>query len=151
MPAAPPPPPTVSAAKPSSRPSDPAARAKEDDYDAASRLGGLRSLLASLGLDGLSRASEAQPEPGPERVQERTVYPEGSSTAEPGLRVSPANVVTTPPEILPPRPAPEKPEREEGPARPAAETVRQDTPGPAIPAEDVTTLPAKRGQYRTRS
>ncbi len=151
MPAAPPPPPTVSAAKPSSRPSDPATRAKEDDYDAASRLGGLRSLLASLGLDGLSRASEAQPEPGPERVQERTVYPEGSSTAEPGLRVSPANVVTTPPEILPPRPAPEKPEREEGPARSAAETVRQDTPQPAIPAEDVTTLPAKRGQYRTRS
>jgi succinoglycan biosynthesis transport protein ExoP len=144
--------PASSAPMSTSRPSEQAPAAEEADdlpYSAASRLGGLRNLLVSLGLKALSTESEyggrSQDE---ERNAERSVY------AEP-ISVSPARgaVETLPPdaasvrakpEFLPPRPVTETTEREKEPVRPVPKRLRWDAP------EDVETLPSWRGQYRKR-
>lgn len=119
-------------------------------YSAASRLGGLRSLLVSLGVrtldkEGESRDQEAAPEQRGERVAERPVYAEPyvaatASSAEPMDSVS----VSAQPEFLPPRPLVEttQPEKESRPAA-APRVARWDS-------DEVTTLPSQRGQYRKR-
>jgi uncharacterized protein involved in exopolysaccharide biosynthesis len=123
---------------------------EEDPYDPASRLSGLRNLLVSLGLNSVQREPEqASPAPQPEKIQERAVFSEGFAPFGAAPRAPVPNVVTAPPEILPPRPpAPEKVEREEEPVRPAAQTPppreREDS------FDDVVTLPSKRGQYQKK-
>lgn len=132
-----------------------AASAPEGDvpaipYSAASRLGGLRNLLVSLGVktlnkEGESREQEPAPEVRVERVAERPVYaepyrPATAANAEPMDSVS----VSAQPEFLPPRPMVEttEPEKETRPAA-APRPARWDS-------DEVTTLPSKRGQYRKR-
>ena len=124
-------------------------------YSAASRLGGLRTLLVSLGLKALNKESEfhgQSPDDVPqyERNAERPVY------AEP-ITVSPSSgtfetlppdaaSVKAKPEFLPPKPALEASDREKEkePVRPVPKRLRWDDP------QDVETLPSWRGQYRKR-
>jgi hypothetical protein len=122
-------------------------------YSAASRLGGLRNLLVSLGLKALHTDSDYQgrsqdEEQAYDRNQERSVYAEpigpSSFRGVPETLAPDAMSVTAKPEFLPPRPALETTEREKEPARSVPKRLRWDAP------EDVETLPSWRGQYRKR-
>jgi hypothetical protein len=131
----------------------PALEEDSDDlpYSAASRLGGLRTLLVSLGLKALNKDSEFDREPEDqqfERNAERPVYAEpisispvrGSETLTPD-----AASVKAKPEFLPPKPVLESgAEREKEQVRPVPKRLRWDDP------QDVETLPSWRGQYRKR-
>jgi uncharacterized protein involved in exopolysaccharide biosynthesis/Mrp family chromosome partitioning ATPase len=131
----------------------PALEEDSDDlpYSAASRLGGLRTLLVSLGLKALNKDSEFDGEPAEqqfERNAERPVYAEpisispvrGSETLTPD-----AASVKAKPEFLPPKPVLESgAEREKEQVRPVPKRLRWDDP------QDVETLPSWRGQYRKR-
>lgn len=135
----------------------PAAEGAEDElpYSAASRLGGLRSLLTSLGMKNLHKEAEQRKAnldatPAIEKQGERSVFAQTEGAIEsikghvPAL---PAEVRAAP-EIIPPRLVSEIPEREKD----------RDTPRPVKPprvsrwdtTDDVETLPSKRGQYRKR-
>ncbi len=127
----------------------------DDDmpYSAASRLGGLRTLLVSLGLKALNKEAEFRGrtpdmEPQFERNAERSVYAEPitASPAQGTAETLPPDAasVRAKPEFLPPRPVLETAEREKEPVRPAPKRLRWDAP------EDVETLPSWRGQYRKR-
>jgi len=138
----------------------PAPSAPEEDgddlpYSAASRLGGLRTLLVSLGLKALNKESEFQgqspdEEPHYERNAERPVYAEpitlSPSTGTVEALPPDAASVKAKPEFLPPKPALEasEREREKEPVRPVPKRLRWDDP------QDVETLPSWRGQYRKR-
>ena len=121
-------------------------------YSAASRLGGLRNLLVSLGLKALNTDADyhgrtQDGEPVYDRNPERPVYAEPigpSFRGVPETLTPDAASVTAKPEFLPPRPALEATEREKEPARPVPKRLRWDAP------EDVETLPSWRGQYRKR-
>jgi hypothetical protein len=121
-------------------------------YSAASRLGGLRNLLVSLGMKALNSDSDYQGrtqdgEPVYGGNPERAVYAEPigpSFRGVPETLAPDAASVTAKPEFLPPRPALETTEREKEPARPAPKRLRWDAP------DDVETLPSWRGQYRKR-
>ena len=122
-------------------------------YSAASRLGGLRTLLVSLGLKALNKESEFHGEESdighpPERNAERPVYAEpvfvSPSRGAEALAPDAASVKATP-EFLPPKPALEATtEREKDATRPVPKRLRWDDP------QDVETLPSWRGQYRKR-
>jgi len=130
--------------------------AEEDEdlpYSAASRLGGLRTLLVSLGLKALNKESEFQGQSGDEGSQfernaERPVYAEPITFSPEGGSVEmlppDAASVKAKPEFLPPKPALESPDREKEPVRPTPKRLRWDAP------EDVETLPSWRWQYRKR-
>jgi len=138
------------------RPPPPEPPAEEDDdlpYSAASRLGGLRNLLVSLGMKAVHSEGELQGrgeglEQTFERNPERAVYaePVGYSTAHGVGETLPPdpNSVKAKPEFLPPRQVVETAEREKEPPRPVAKRLRWDAP------DDVETLPSWRGQYRKR-
>jgi succinoglycan biosynthesis transport protein ExoP len=123
-------------------------------YSAASRLGGLRTLLVSLGLKALKKDAElhgraADVEPLYERNAERPVYaePVTYSPARGSIETLPPDAasVKAKPEFLPPKQvAAEAAEREKEPVRPVPKRLRWDAP------EDVETLPSWRGQYRKR-
>ena len=134
---------------------DPASTEDDEDlpYSAASRLGGLRTLLVSLGLKALNKESEFQGQAGDEGSQfernaERPVYAEPITFSPESGSVETlppdAASVKAKPEFLPPKPALESPDREKEPVRPAPKRLRWDAP------EDVETLPSWRGQYRKR-
>ena len=121
-------------------------------YNPASRLGGLRNLLVSLGMKSMNKDAEyTSHEPDSEpRNPERPVYaePYASSIAVNGeTPIADAAIVTAMPEFLPPRPLVETTtEREKEPVRPVAPKrahLRDST-------DDVETLPSWRGQYRKR-
>ena len=135
----------------------PAAPDEETDdlpYSAASRLGGLRTLLVSLGLKALNKEADlhgrsADVEPQYERTAERPVYaePVTYSPARGSIETLPPDAasVKAKPEFLPPEQvAAETTEREKEPVRPVPKRLRWDAP------EDVETLPSWRGQYRKR-
>lgn len=143
------------------RSSAPEGDLREIPYSAA-RLGGLRSLLVSLGLrsanskdDEFHEAAEASQEPRHERVAERpaerTVYSEPLAPLAPAgdaevVGFDPA-LVTATPEFLPPRPVVEVTEKEpeKEPRAPAAPRKnRWDS------TDELDTLPSRRGQYRKR-
>ncbi|HWE84232.1 MAG TPA: hypothetical protein VG267_04765 [Terracidiphilus sp.] len=130
---------------------------RSDDlpYSAASRLGGLRNLMSSLGVNNLHKDAEfkkanpeAEPEPG--RLSERAVFAQPEAPLE--LAGGPAPTllaeVVAAPEIIPPRIANDmvEREREKEMARPvkSPRLSRWDMP------DDVETLPSVRGQYRKR-
>jgi uncharacterized protein involved in exopolysaccharide biosynthesis/Mrp family chromosome partitioning ATPase len=127
---------------------------EELPYSAASRLGGLRNLLTTLGIKNLHMEAEFRkihPEseaPRVERLPERAVFAQPDTPAgfveEPNAP-APAVVVARP-EIIPPRLNVEPAEREQDMARPvkSPQVNRWDSP------EDVDTLPSRRGQYRKR-
>jgi uncharacterized protein involved in exopolysaccharide biosynthesis len=134
-------------------PPDPVADEMDDlPYSAASRLGGLRNLLVSLGIKALNSESEyhgnQDMEAGFERNQERSVYAEPVSISpvrSAGEMLAPdAASVKAKPEFLPPKPVVETTEREKELPRPVPKRLRWDAP------EDVETLPSWRGQYRKR-
>ncbi len=140
-----------------SRSPDQSLPANEGDdlpYSAASRLGGLRNLLVSLGLKALNTESEHHDrqdlDGGFERNQERSVYAEPidiSPMRDAGEMLAPdAASVRAKPEFLPPKPIVETTEREREKDIPRAvpKRLRWDAP------EDVETLPSWRGQYRKR-
>ncbi len=144
--------PTISAARvESSAPAEPES-ADEMSYNPASRLGGLRNLLVSLGMKSMNKDAEysTQESDSELRNPERPVYaePYASSIAVNGeAPTADAAIVTATPEFLPPRPLVETTaEREKEPVRPVAPKrahLRDST-------EDVETLPSWRGQYRKR-
>jgi hypothetical protein len=125
---------------------------EEVPYSAASRLGGLRNLLVSLGVKNLHKESEFRNAPEAdvtfERLPERPVFaqPDTPETDNGRANTAPA-LVKAQPEIIPPRLAPvESIEREKDSARAvkSPQVSRWDSP------EDVDTLPSRRGQYRKR-
>jgi succinoglycan biosynthesis transport protein ExoP len=147
--------PTASTSRPAEQSQSTAAAEEADDlpYSAASRLGGLRNLLVSLGMKALNSESEyhgrgQDGEPAFERNAERSVYAEPISVSRTGGAAETlppdAASVRAKPEFLPPRPVVETTEREKEPVRPVAKRLRWDAP------EDVETLPSWRGQYRKR-
>ncbi|KAA6457880.1 hypothetical protein DYQ86_21160 [Acidobacteria bacterium AB60] len=140
--------------KPDNPPHSPESVEDGDDlpYSAASRLGGLRTLLVSLGLKALNKegdeAGDAEGGQTFERNAERPVYAEPIS-AYPSTGVETvgpdAASVKAKPEFLPPKPVLEAPaEREKEAVRPVPKRLRWDDP------QDVETLPSWRGQYRKR-
>jgi len=130
------------------------APAADDVYfSAASRLGGLRTLMTSLGIRNLQKESElskafSEPESRSERQPERAVFAQPQShdhVAHSRERAATAEV-TASPEIIPPRAAIEHVEREKEVSRPvkSPRVSRWDS------VDDVETLPSLRGQYRKR-
>jgi succinoglycan biosynthesis transport protein ExoP len=142
------------------RSSAPEGDLREVPYGAA-RLGGLRSLLVSLGLRSLNNkdadlreaeTSDPRHERAPERPAERPVYAEplaplATSAQAHAPTAEPVEVVATP-EFLPPKPMVEitekEPEKEQ--ARPAAPPRKNRWDS----TDDVDTLPSWRGQYRKK-
>jgi hypothetical protein len=115
-------------------------------YSAASRLGGLRNLMVSLGLKNLQREAEfrsAGIESDSERIPERAVYAQPANAPEGAPE--PESVVARP-EIIPPRIGPEAAERAKGPIR----SVKSPRVKSWESTDDVETLPSRRGQYRRR-
>lgn len=135
-------------------PQDPVAEEGDDlPYSAASRLGGLRNLLVSLGMKAVNAESEFPDradgmEPTFERNPERAVYAEpiSYSTARGVGETLPPDptLVKAKPEFLPPKPVVETAERDKELPRPVPKRLRWDAP------DDVETLPSWRGQYRKR-
>lgn len=142
------------APKANTLPADPELEPEDFDdlpYSAASRLGGLRNLLVSLGLKTLGKdaenAGQDTPEDPYEHMSARPVYaePDIPSAQDPAEVTGPAGTVMAQPEFIPPRPVAERVEREMEPVRPTPKRVaRWDSP------EDIETLPSWRGQYRRR-
>ncbi len=126
---------------------EPETETEEPEYNAASRLSGLRNLLFTLGLKETDRKREAEEETEPavrvaERAPERvaepaTIFRSFIPTPEPEpvrvatLRKEPAKVVTAAPEFLPPKPARQRRVDEED-------------------DEEIVILPSRRGQYKVR-
>jgi hypothetical protein len=132
--------------EPDSSSDGPGAETEDLPYSAASRLGGLRNLLVSLGLKNLHREDEFRTAPletEPPRIPERPVYAQPANAPEGAPE--PETVVARP-EIIPPRIAPESSDRATDPVRPVKppRVSRWDS------ADDVETLPSRRGQYRRR-
>jgi hypothetical protein len=130
-------------------------------YGAATRLGGLRTLMTSLGIKHLhkeaelrkthgdgERLAESTVERSSERPVERAVFAQPDKPTESGNeRVdAPVKEVIAQPEIIPPLAAHEAADSEPAPTRPAKSprVSRWDV------LDDVETLPSKRGQYRKR-
>jgi hypothetical protein len=142
----------ASSPSPASAPSAPEDEIDDLPYSAASRLGGLRTLLVSLGLKALNKESEFHDESSEqfERTAERPVYAEPISVSPSrGVETFPPDAasVKAKPEFLPPKPALESSterEKEKEQMRPVPKRLRWDDP------QDVETLPSWRGQYRKR-
>ena len=116
-------------------------------YTTASRLGGLRNLLVSLGRRNLNDQDDAGGEPDIEpRFERATIRPaysdEPSPAAEGRNSGAPARL-TAQPEFLPPKPMVEV-EKEKEALRPTPS--RRENPDP----DEVQTLPSWRGQYRKK-
>ncbi|HKF48385.1 MAG TPA: hypothetical protein VKB38_13570 [Terracidiphilus sp.] len=131
---------------------DPAQESDGLPFSAASRLGGLRNLLVSLGVQNLHKETEQRKADAITeiRVAERPVYAVPDSPSGDETLVGPLAAVTARPELIPPR-LPDLPEREiavreKEPPRPvkSPQVNRWDSP------DDVETLPSRRGQYRKR-
>jgi hypothetical protein len=120
-------------------------------YSAASRLGGLRNLMTSLGIKNLHKEVEhRRADSDPDYATERSVFaqPDTPLELDKGRVKTPPHEVKAAPEIIPPRVAGEtaEHEREKEMARPAKTTriSQWDT------VDEVETLPSRRGQYRKR-
>jgi hypothetical protein len=117
-------------------------------FSAASRLGGLRNLLVSLGLNTLNKDGDSPvAELAADRPAERPVYPEPYRPATPAAGHIQPESVRAIPEFLPPRIAPE-PAEEKHPE--PAHSMKQTKPKRSDQYDDLETLPSWRGQYRKR-
>jgi len=125
---------------------------EEQPFNAASRLGGLRNLMVSLGMKNLHKEAElrhaSESEVTFEQVPERPVYAQPDSPEAEGWKGNgiPA-LVKAQPEIIPPRLAVvEATDREKELSRAvkSPQVSRWDSP------DDVEILPSRRGQYRKR-
>jgi uncharacterized protein involved in exopolysaccharide biosynthesis/Mrp family chromosome partitioning ATPase len=127
----------------------------ETEYNAATRMSGLRNLIFSLGMKNLNQAPEppeqvAEVAPPVEPVHERPAYPHAyTPMPQPPVRndsfyASPT-LVTAPPEFLPPKPLVETTDKERSKASAAkGRRDRRDS------FDDVEILPSWRGQYKKR-
>lgn len=139
----------VTGVKPRPTPAPPSMDEENDPpYSASGRLGGLRNLLVSLGIQALNREMEYQsPQSDPVRTPERNSYRGPSpDSADADSVVQEPVLVKAQPEFLPPRPMVETTERdrESEQVRPVPERLRGDSP------DEVETLPSWRGQYKKR-
>ncbi|HEY1987260.1 MAG TPA: hypothetical protein VGG85_17725 [Terracidiphilus sp.] len=134
-------------------PSDVEPESDYPEYSTASRLGGLRNLLVSLGRRSLTKEFDHQPheselEPRFERATVRPAYaasPASSAQSELEESGSVAMRVVAQPEFLPPKPIAEvEKEKEKETARAAAPPARWE------PGDEPETLPSVRGQYRKK-
>ena len=147
--APPPPPAALSPVREETAPDDLAIERDDPGYAAASRLGGLRNLLVSLGRRSLTTdrdsatESNSDLEPRFERATMRPAYAEPSLTdreaPDSGISVR----LTAQPEFLPPKPTVEV-EKEKETVRPTP--PRRDNPD----GDEIQTLPSWRGQYRKK-
>ena len=120
-------------------------------FSAAARLGGLRKLVASLGLKNLQREAEDKGSPGRVRAprgegsRQFLLTPGADARTLPGCPVADFSLegVVAQPEFIRPLPGPEV-EKEKEPIRPVPTPVRKET------ADEIETLPSWRGQYRKR-
>jgi len=124
----------------------------DPQYNAATRMTGLRNLIQTLGMktpppEAFEQAAQASRPPEP--VQPRPVYPR----TPPPMPQPPAwnnvtgaspTLVTAPPEFLPPRPMVEKEEKERSSSNNSTRRDRRDT------YDDVEILPSWRGQYKRK-
>jgi hypothetical protein len=120
--------------------------------NAGSRLSGLRSLFASLGLKGLSKVKDP-----PDQAPERIAAPIVEAPAEPPAR---ARIYTPFPDASAQgdaaSPPPEMATRDFPPLGVLAETVQVEFPQPdpatarRDPRDEVKILPSRRGQYKKK-
>jgi len=120
-------------------------------YAAASRLGGLRNLLVSLGRRSLNKDAEFETgdshsdlEPRFERATVRPAYPDTPQPAEEAPETGTPVRLTAEPEFLPPKPMVEV-EKEKEAVRPTPTASRRDGE-----PDEIQTLPSWRGQYRKK-
>ena len=126
----------------------------DPQYNAATRMTGLRNLIQTLGMKnppqppdaGAPSSQAVQP---PEPVQPRPVYPRTPPPMpqQPAWRNPPTGsptLVTAPPEFLPPKPMVEKEENEHSSTHNNTRRDRRDT------YDDVEILPSWRGQYKRK-
>lgn len=127
----------------------------ESANSAASRLGGLRNLLFSVGLKNMSQGREAreaqeeyeQPieEEFEETVPARTFTPIPDLPAQAAATVTSPRLVTAPPEFLPPRPEHDSAQKGHSWSNPAtSHRDRRDS------FDEVEILPSWRGQYKKK-
>ena len=143
------PPPPTPPARNEQLPDDLASERDDAGYVAASRLGGLRNLLVSLGRRSLNNNGE----PGGEfasdlepRFERATVRPAYSDTPLPAAGAPDNGAptrLTAQPEFLPPKPVAEIEKEKEAvrPTPPRRENWDSD---------EIQTLPSWRGQYRKK-
>ena len=139
----------------------------QQPYDAASRIGGLRSLLFTMGLKNLNRSSEyASHEdlmPPVEKPIERPVYrapapdpdplpappmAQAAVAPPPPRPAAPTRAVVAQPEFLPPKPLVETTSRPE--SVPAAAPTKAKPRDRRDNYDDVDILPSWRGQYKKK-
>jgi hypothetical protein len=120
-------------------------------YAAASRLGGLRNLLVSLGRRSLNKDAEFETgdshsdlEPRFERATVRPAYPDSPQPADEAPESATPVRLTAQPEFLPPKPMIEV-EKEKEAVRPTPAARRGDGE-----PDEIQTLPSWRGQYRKK-
>jgi uncharacterized protein involved in exopolysaccharide biosynthesis len=123
---------------------------------AATRLGGLRTLMTSLGINHLHKETELRKTPLLEPIAERSearpverpVFAQPDTPAEPASQRAdvPVREVIAQPEIIPPQAGIETTDRE----APANRAVKSPHVSRWDIVDDVETLPSKRGQYRKR-
>lgn len=117
--------------------------ALETSYDAATRLGGLKSLIVSLGLQDQSKGDGEASQPTLIGAQimpprERSANVDESEQAVNKSAIA-SRLVTAAPEILPPKSAAD-----------ADEERQKDRRDRRDPYDDVAILPSWRGQYRKK-
>lgn len=131
------------------QPEDVSAERDDTGYVAASRLGGLRNLLVSLGRKSLNKDGEPESDSDPdleprfERATVRPAYPDASLPEADAPESGTATRLTAQPEILPPKPVAEA-EKEKEVVRPTP--TRRESVDP----DEIQTLPSWRGQYRKK-
>lgn len=141
-PTPPPPSPPVSAGP---LPEEAVSERDDAGYSAASRLGGLRNLLVSLGRRSLNENGETGEHPDIEpRFERATVRPAYADEPPPSPE-APANGatarLTAQPEFLPPKPMVEV----------EKDVVRTNPPRrDKADSDEIQTLPSWRGQYRKK-
>jgi Mrp family chromosome partitioning ATPase len=126
---------------------------EEPGYTTASRLGGIRNLLVSLGRRSLKDAEcageESDIEPRFERATVRPAYADAEvppGDIDSAAADSSAVRVTAQPQFIRPKAMPEV-EKEKEPVRPTAPPPRRDS---KEAQDDIQTLPSWRGQYRKK-
>ena len=133
-------------------PDDVAMERAEPSYTTASRLGGLRNLLVSLGRRSLKDAEfagdELDLEPRFERAKIRPAYPDAEAPVGDidSAATGPSPVrVTAQPEFIRPKTMPEV-EKDKEPMRPTPPSPRENKEA----QDEIQTLPSWRGQYRKK-
>ena len=124
---------------------------EEASFNSASRLGGLRNLFASLGVNNLERGGDRSYDDnqGVVREAQHTIYPHHpfpNGREEVAAEVAKTPKVSATPDILPPNAAAEPLEREKEPvgSTPAPPSVARWSES----SDEIYTLPSQRGQYR---